>query len=60
MKSTPKHDPVRSSGSCLTADVKPVADAPARTVIAGGWFVAEDLNGDLFVVRLPPRAEHGS
>jgi len=39
---------------------KPIGDAPLKTVTAGGWFVAEDLNGDPLVVRLPPRTERGS
>jgi len=39
----------------------PVAEAAqARTVTAGGWFVAEDLNGDLLVVVLPRKTEQGS
>ena len=41
----------------------PVSDALASDiagpVATGGWFLAEDLNGDPIVVRLCPRLETG-
>lgn len=29
-------------------------------VFRGGWFIAEDLNGERLVVRLPARVERGA
>ena len=58
---TPKRDARASSGTPVAANVMPVAEAAqARTVTAGGWFVAEDMNGDLLVVVLPRKTEQGS
>lgn len=59
MKSMPTRDPL-PSGRTRSMSGKPIGDAPLKTVTAGGWFVAEDLNGDPLVVRLPPRTERGS
>ena len=46
-----------------TAAEVPVNDALASDVAGpvatGGWFLAEDLNGDPIVVRLCPRLEMG-
>ena len=39
-------------GDALTSDV-------TGPVATGGWFLAEDLNGDPIVVRLCPRLETG-
>jgi len=36
------------------------ADAKIRGVAPGGWFLAEDLNGDVLVAQLPARSERGS
>ena len=36
------------------------ADVKIRGVASGGWFLAEDLNGDVLVVQLPARSEPGS
>jgi len=36
------------------------ADVKNRGVAPGGWFLAEDLNGDVLVVQLPARSELGS
>ena len=36
------------------------ADVRIRGVASGGWFLAEDMNGDVLVVQLPARSELGS
>ena len=60
MKSTAK------STSRATDAVRPARRGTAaegdrvRAVAVGGWFVAEDLNGEPLAVRLPPRVEWGS
>jgi hypothetical protein len=41
----------------------PVASGEDRSlekVFRGGWFIAEDVNGDRMVVRLPARVEIGA
>jgi hypothetical protein len=60
MKST------QESSSRATNAVRPARRGPAaegdrvRAVAVGGWFVAEDLNGEPLAVRLPPWMERGS
>lgn len=38
----------------------PVKDDAVRKVSHGGWFIAEDGNGEPMVVRLPGRVEFGA
>ena len=38
----------------------PKKDQPLEKVFRGGWFVAEDLNGEQVMVRLPARVELGA
>ena len=35
-------------------------DHALEKVFRGGWFIAEDANGDRMVVRLPARVEKGA
>ena len=52
----------RSISRQATGAVAPArsADVKIRGVASGGWFLAEDLNGDVLVVQLPARSEPGS
>jgi len=58
---------------CSTADPNPVIDEPAHLApdlpatseravgvcAIGGWFIADDWNGDQLSIPLPPRIEQG-
>jgi hypothetical protein len=35
-------------------------DDAVQNVFRGGWFIVEDVNGELVVVRLPARVEVGA
>lgn len=35
-------------------------DRTLEKVFRGGWFIAEDANGDRMIVRLPARVEIGA
>ena len=44
-------------GEAGRALAKAADDRAATGVTAGGWFLAEDCNGDVVLVRLQPRPD---
>lgn len=52
--------PTRSPSTQEPVARRPAKEGAVRKVSRGGWFIAEDVNGEPVVVRLPGRVEIGA